>query len=135
MAALLGHRGRHVTTLEIDPSLAASARINLQRGGITNADVVVADGAGYLTGALQATEALAGPFDVIVLSGSVAAIPQRLLALLRVGGRLGTIVGNAPVMRATLVTRVDQDAWRTTQAWDTVAPRLLNFPEPSKFSF
>ncbi len=38
-------------------------------------------------------------------------------------------------MRATLVTRVAEDAWRTTQAWDTVAPRLLNFPEPSAFSF
>ena len=135
MAALLGHRGRHVTTLEIDPALAASARINLQRGGIANADVVVADGAGYLSGAFQSNETLAGPFDVIVLSGSVAAVPQALLALLRVGGRLCTIVGNEPVMRATLVTRVAQDAWRTTQAWDTVAPRLLNFPEPSKFTF
>ena len=135
MAALLGHRGRHVTTLEIDPALAASARINLQRGGIANADVVVADGAGYLTGELQHNEALAGPFDVVVLSGSVAAVPQALLALLRVGGRLCTIVGDKPMMRATLVTRVAQDAWRTTQAWDTVAPRLLNFPEPSKFSF
>ena len=135
MAALLGHRGRHVTTLEIDPALAASARINLQRGGISNADVVVADGAGYLSGAFQNNEALAGPFDVVVLSGSVAAVPQALLTLLRVGGRLCTIVGNEPVMRATLVTRVAQDAWRTTQAWDTLAPRLLNFPEPSKFSF
>lgn len=135
MAALLGHRGRHVTTLEIDPALAASARINLQRGGIANADVVVADGAAYGSGAFQTNEALAGPFDVVVLSGSVAAVPQALLALLRVGGRLCTIVGNQPVMRATLVTRVAQDAWRTTQAWDTVAPRLRNFPEPSKFSF
>ncbi|MFM9902016.1 MAG: protein-L-isoaspartate O-methyltransferase family protein [Polaromonas sp.] len=135
MAALLGHRGRHVTTLEIDPVLAASARINLQRGGIANAEVVVADGAGYLSGAFQNNEALAGPFDVVVLSGSVAAVPQAFLALLRVGGRLCTIVGDEPVMRATLVTRVAEDAWRTTQAWDTVAPRLLNFPEPSKFSF
>ena len=135
MAALLGHRGRHVTTLEIDPALAASARINLQRGGIANADVVVADGAAYGSGSFQTNEALAGPFDVVVLSGSVAAVPQALLALLRVGGRLCTIVGNQPVMRATLVTRVAQDAWRTTQAWDTVAPRLRNFPEPSKFSF
>ena len=135
MAALLGHRGRHVTTLEIDPALAASARVNLLRGGIVNSDVVVADAAGYLTGAFANDEALAGPFDVIVLSGSVAAVPQPLLAMLRVGGRLCAIVGNEPVMRATLVTRVAEDAWRTTQAWDTVAPRLLNFPEPSKFTF
>ena len=74
-------------------------------------------------------------FDAIVLSGSVAEVPARLLALLKVGGRLSAIVGDEPVMRATLVTRVGDKAWRTTQAWDTVAPRLLNFPEPSTFTF
>ena len=42
-----------------------------------------------------------GPFDVIVLSGSVAAVPPALLALLRNGGRLMGIVGNEPAMRAT----------------------------------
>ncbi len=131
MAALLGHRGQQVTTLEIDPALAATARINLQRAGIVNAEVIVADGAD----ALPATGPLAASFDVIVLSGSIAAVPQELLARLKVGGRLCAIVGNEPVMRATLVTRVAEDAWRTTQAWDTVAPRLLNFPEPSKFVF
>jgi protein-L-isoaspartate(D-aspartate) O-methyltransferase len=72
---------------------------------------------------------------VIVLSGSVAEVPASLLSMLKVGGRLSAIVGFEPVMRATLITRVAEDAWRTTQAWDTVAPRLVNFPEPSSFSF
>ena len=131
MAALLGYCGQHVTTLEINPALAAAARINLQRAGIVNAEVIVADGADTL----PATEAFARSFDAIVLSGSVAAVPQALLARLKVGGRLCAIVGNEPMMRATLVTRVAEDAWRTTQAWDTVVPRLLHFPEPSKFVF
>ena len=131
MAALLGHRGQHVTTVEIDPALAAAARINLQRAGIANAEVLLADG----SEPLPATGPLAASFDVIVLSGSVASVPQELLMRLKIGGRLCAIVGNEPVMRATLVTRVTEDAWRTTQAWDTVAPRLLNFPEPSKFIF
>ncbi|HEY8356946.1 MAG TPA: protein-L-isoaspartate O-methyltransferase, partial [Ramlibacter sp.] len=26
-------------------------------------------------------------------------------------------------------------AYTTTQPWDIVAPRLLNFPEPSRFHF
>ncbi len=64
-------------------------------------------------------------------SGYMAA----LLAMLKVGGRLSAIVGVEPMMRATLVTRVGEAAFRTAQAWDTVAPRLLNFPEPSKFNF
>ncbi|UUZ75076.1 protein-L-isoaspartate O-methyltransferase [Polaromonas sp. P1(28)-13] len=129
MAALLAHRAQQVISLEIDPTLAQTARDTLQKAGIYNAEVRTADGA-----AAQ-SEPLNGPFDVIVLSGSVAEVPASLRSLLKVGGRLSAIVGFEPVMRATLVTRVAEDAWRTTQAWDTVAPRLLNFPEPSKFNF
>ena len=127
MAALLGHRAQQVISFEIDTALAQTARGNLQKAGIYNAEVHNANGADPAM--------LKGPFDVIVLSGSVAKVPDFLLALLKVGGRLSAVVGHEPVMRATLVTRVGQAAWRTTQAWDTVAPRLLGFPEPSKFSF
>ena len=135
MAALLAHRGQHVISLEIDPTLAQAARDNLQRAGVYNAEVRTGDGAAKLAQAVSSNDPLRGPFDVIVLSGSVAEVPASLLSLLKVGGRLSAIVGFEPMMRATLVTRVGEDAWRTTQAWDTVAPRLLNFPEPSKFSF
>ncbi len=135
MAALLGHRAQQVTTLEIDASLAQAARANLQRAGMYNVEVRTADAAATLEPRTAANNGLNGPFDVIVLSGSVASVPPQLLALLRVGGRLSAIVGNEPMMRATLVTRVGEAAWHTTQAWDTVAPRLLNFPEPSKFTF
>ena len=127
MTALLAHRAQHVTTLEVDATLAQTARNNLQRAGIFNADVRVADGTD--------TAARQGQFDVIVLSGSVADVPAALLEQLKAGGRLSAVVGFEPVMRATLMTRVGQAAWHSTQAWDTVAPRLLGFPEPSKFSF
>jgi len=135
MAALLAHRAQQVITLEIDPTLAQTARDNLQKAGIYNAEVRTGDGAANIAQAVSSTDPLRGPFDVIVLSGSVAEVPASLLSLLKVGGRLSAIVGFEPMMRATLVTRVAEDAWRTTQAWDTVAPRLLNFPEPSKFNF
>jgi protein-L-isoaspartate(D-aspartate) O-methyltransferase len=127
MAALLGHRAQQVVSLEIDAALAQTARGNLQKAGIYNAEVRTANGADD-----HQSHDL---FDAIVLSGSVAEVPARLLALLKVGGRMSAIVGDEPVMRATLVTRVGDAAWRTTQAWDTVAPRLLGFAEPSKFSF
>ncbi|HXE21320.1 MAG TPA: protein-L-isoaspartate O-methyltransferase [Rhodoferax sp.] len=127
MAALLAHRAQRVVSLEINPELVQTARDNLQRAGIYNAEVREADGAhGILAEA---------PFDVIVLSGSVALLPQALLAQLKVGGRLATIVGEDPVMRATIVTRVGENDWRTLQPWDTLAPRLMNFPEPAAFVF
>ena len=135
MAALLGHRGGHVISLEINSDIAETARGNLQKAGIYNAEVRTGDGASKFTQSLSGSDPLKGPFDVIVLSGSVAVVPPDLLALLKIGGRLSAIVGDEPVMRATLITRVGEAAWRTTQAWDTVAPRLLNFAEPSRFSF
>ena len=127
MAALLAHRAQRVISLEIDPELAGTARANLQRAGITNAEVREADGAGGLP-----AEA---PFDVIVLSGSVAEVPRALLDQLKVGGRLAAITGFDPVMRATLITRTGEASFTTSQPWDTMAPRLAGFPEPSRFQF
>ena len=127
MAALLGARARSVVSLEIDPALAARARLNLERAGASNVEVRHADGAAGL--------AAEGPFDVIMLSGSVAQVPQALLSQLKVGGRLVAIVGDLPVMRATRVTRTAEGSYTTLQGWDTVAPRLANFPEPTQFRF
>ncbi|QGW83529.1 protein-L-isoaspartate O-methyltransferase family protein [Variovorax paradoxus] len=127
MAALLAHRAAQVLSLEIDPVLAARAAETLRQNGVANVEVRNADGAVPLP---------SGPsFDVIVLSGSVARIPQNLLGSLKVGGRLAAIVGEEPMMRAHFVTRTSESKWDTIQPWDTVAPRLLNFPEPSRFSF
>jgi protein-L-isoaspartate(D-aspartate) O-methyltransferase len=134
MAALLGHRAQKVISLEIEPALAAMARENLQRAGAFNVEVKDMDAAGLLKPGTH-DQSLDGPFDVIVLSGSVAEVPSALLSLLKVGGRLSAFVGSEPVMCATLVTKVSEQAFSQTQAWDTVVPRLLNFPEPSKFSF
>ena len=126
MAALLAHKAQHVTTLEIDPDLARLATANLKRAGVTNVSVVNADGARSLPAD--------GPFDVIVLSGSVAEVPEAVLGQLKVGGRLVAIVGQEPVMRALLVTRSANGLGRTV-LFDTVAQRLRNFDEPTKFHF
>jgi len=127
MAALLAHRAAQVLTLEIDPALAASAAETLRRNGVMNVEVRNADGSQPLP---------SGPtFDVIVLSGSVARIPQGLLGSLKLGGRLAAVVGDEPMMRAHFVTRSSEGKWDTVQPWDIVAPRLLNFPAPSRFNF
>ena len=72
MAALLAHKAQHVTTVEIDPELARLASENLKRAGVLNAT----RGRGRRR---RAGLAVDGPFDVIVLSGSVAEVPRALL--------------------------------------------------------
>jgi protein-L-isoaspartate(D-aspartate) O-methyltransferase len=130
MAALLAHRTQQVISLECRPELATVARTNLRNNGIDNVtvlDVSVADGAKGLP-----REA---PFDAIVLSGSVAEVPDALLQQLKPGGRLVAIVGDEPVMRARLFTRAAGNAFSQADLFDTVVPRLEGFAEPSRFSF
>jgi len=127
LAAVLAARAERVISLEVNPERATHARQKLQRSSVTNVDVRVADGSG---GA-----ASDGPFDAIVLGGSVAEVPQALLKQLKVGGRLIAIVGNEPIMTATLFTRTDEATWETRALWDTQAPRLQGFTEPSRFHF
>ena len=127
MAALLGHKAQQVHSLEIDAELAQMARANLRRAGVVNVNVLNVDGAQGL-----AAEA---PFDVIVLSGSVAEVPAELLAQLKLGGRLVAIVGQLPIMRATLFTHSSPNDFSRVELFDTVAPRLRGFDEPSRFRF
>ena len=127
MAALLAHRAQRVISLEMNPDLVKMARANLQRAAITNVDVREADGSQGLAGE--------GPFDVIVLSGSVFEVPPGLLTQLKVGGRIGAITGGEPVMRGTFITRTGDASYTTTQPWDINSPRLHGFPEPSRFTF
>jgi protein-L-isoaspartate(D-aspartate) O-methyltransferase len=127
MAALLAHKAQHVFSLEIRPALAATAAFNLRRAGISNVTLREGDGSSGLPGE--------APFDVIVLSGSVAEVPQALLDQLKLGGRLVAIVGQEPVMRATLITRVTAAQVKSEVLFDTVAPRLQGFAEPPPFRF
>ncbi len=127
MAALLGHQAQHVTTMEIVPELAKMASDNLKRASVMNVNVVQASGSRGLVAD--------APFDVILLSGSVAEVPAALLAQLKVGGRLAAIVGQQPVMRAMLFTRSGEQSFSSVDLFDTVAPRLKGFDEPTRFSF
>jgi protein-L-isoaspartate(D-aspartate) O-methyltransferase len=127
MAALLAHRARHVDTLEIDADLARFATENLARAEIANVTVRHADGA---------DPAINLPtYDVIVLSGSVPAVPERLLAKLSPGGRLAAIVGELPVMQAQVLTRAQGGGTTTRAVFETVAKPLRGFPAKSRFRF
>lgn len=127
MAALLAHRARHVTTVEISPELKALADQNLAANGVTNVTVELGDGAqGWANGA---------PFDVIVVSGSLPELPPALLQQLKVGGRLAVIIGQAPAMKAQLITRTGEAGYDTRTLFETSVKPLLLASQPSAFKF
>src|SRR5680860_1085054 len=94
--------------------------------GLANADIVAGD--------LLGGHAKAGPYDVIVMEGSVPDVPDKVLAQLKEGGRLVTVRTAAPNMRqgkAYLFVRVDDEA-RGVAHFDAGASPLPGFaPAPA----
>ena len=125
-AALLSRLAKEVVTLEINADRAEMARENLTDAGCTNVTVRVADG--------SKDTLPEGPFDVILLSGSVEVLPKELLSHLKDGGRLAAIVGQKPIMRYTVVSKQNGDI-TITEPWDIVVPRLQGFATAPRFAF
>jgi protein-L-isoaspartate(D-aspartate) O-methyltransferase len=126
MAALLGVHADHVWSIEIDPQLADTARENLRRAGVTNVMVETGNGLSGL--------AVHAPYDAIMVSGSVARVPQVLLDQLKPGGRLFAIEGAAPAMQAVLYARAG-DSFRRVAVFETVVASLLDAEPASAFAF
>lgn len=128
--ALLANLAQVVTAVEAEPELAAAARENLQALGLTNATVVEGD---LARGAPEA-----GPFDVILLNGSVPEVPDALLAQLKDGGRLVAVVagpqGRPRQGKATLFVKVDGEASGLPH-FDANARALPGFAPSPSFTF
>ena len=126
VTALLASQARHVYSVEINPSLLETARDNLARQDIMNVTLELGDAASDWP--------QHGPYDVIVLTGSVPLAPEAFKSSLRVGGRLFAVIGDSPAMVATLVTRTGDDSWTTESLFETDLPVLENAPQPERFS-
>jgi len=127
MAALLAHRARHVTTVEIQPEAAKLAQENLARAGVTNVTVEEGNGAnGWDKGA---------PYDVIAVSGGMPVLPETLLKQVKVGGRIGVILGEAPAMSFNIVTRTSETGYDTVKVFETNVKPLTGALAPSRFQF
>jgi protein-L-isoaspartate(D-aspartate) O-methyltransferase len=108
--------------------LKALAEQNLKTYGVSNVEVVQADGA-------QGWSGNGGPFDVIVISGSLPFLPDSFLQQIKVGGRIFATVGEAPVMSAQLITRVSEATFETTKLFETCIKPLRNALQSSHFKF
>lgn len=134
MAALLAHKARHVTSIEIAPELKAMAERNLSNYGITNVTTYLGDGAQGWAGT-SSSDGDTGSYDVIVISGSLPVLPDAFLKKIKVGGRIFAIIGEAPVMFGQLITREAETAYSTVNLFETNVKPLHNALTPSHFTF
>jgi protein-L-isoaspartate(D-aspartate) O-methyltransferase len=126
LTALLARRAKHVTTAEIHEDLLAAAAERLDRIAVKNVTLVTGDSARSPLGE-------AG-YDVIVLTGSTPELPPAFLERLNPGGRLFAVIGDAPVMKATVFTRRDGGIARV-EVFETLLKPLLNAQAPARFRF
>lgn len=131
MAALLAHKARHVTTVEIEPQLRDMARKNLADNGVTNVDVMLGDAAAGWEG----SGSNSAPYDVIVMSGSLPVLPDAFLKQIKVGGRIIAVIGEEPFMSAMKITRTSDSVYETVKLFETSIKPLRNAVGSSQFKF
>jgi protein-L-isoaspartate(D-aspartate) O-methyltransferase len=127
MTALLAHLAKYVYSVEIVPELSRGAGAKLAQCGITNVTLEIGD-------ASRGWDEHA-PYDVIAVTSSLPILPSKFQQSLAPQGRLFAVVGDAPAMRAMLITRIAQDAFRSKNLFETYIPPLRNALEPERFAF
>jgi protein-L-isoaspartate(D-aspartate) O-methyltransferase len=115
-----------VSSLEIHPDLADSARGNLAALGVRGVEVLDANALLFETGTR---------FDAIAVTASLPLYDERFARMLKIGGRLFIVVGEAPVMQAQLVRRTAEDSWSTQSLFETVIDPLVNAVRLPEFTF
>jgi len=126
MTALLAHLTDKVTTIEINEQLSRQAQEKLSAEGFNNITYIIDDASkGF---------AQYPPFDIIILTGSAAQLPDDFKQSLKTGGRLFAVTGTAPVMEASLITRVSSDQYTCEELFETEIPPLENISQAETFS-
>ena len=125
--ALLATLAGRVISVDLDETQQQRAAAVLAELGITNVEFRVLDG----------LHGLGDTFSAVYVGGSCPVMPEKLKKQLAEHGRMAVIVGEAPVMRATLVERTGSDTFSETVMFDTIAPALHNkaTPAPGAFRF
>jgi len=127
LTALLAKLAEQVISVDIEPELSQIAQQRLTQQNIQNVTLEIGDAA-------NGWDAHA-PYDVIVFTGSLPLAPDSVKQMLTIGGRLFAVVGEAPVMEATIIRRVIADGFKCDVLFETCLPPLNNAPQPEHFQF
>ena len=127
LTALIASQAANVVALEINAALNTIAAQRLAANNLNNVTLLVADGIkGHVENA---------PYDAIVYTGALELRPTEAENMLTIGGRCFAVIGQAPIMQATLTQRVSEQSFKRDVLFETCLPPLLNAPQAAKFSF
>ena len=127
MTALLAKLAGEVISVDCVAEFTEATRQKLKLHGFDNVLLETGDAAqGWPSQA---------PYDVIVLTGSVPRLAEAFRQQLKPGGRLFAVVGEAPVMEATLVSSPAPHVYRTDKLFELCVPTLSHALQPERFVF
>ena len=115
MTALLALSSEHVTSLDIHQDFTDNAIENLQENKICNTKCVCQDVFNY-----QSTD----KFDCIVATGSFNQVPEFLLNNIKDDGKIFAIIGDSPIMTATVITKGKDGKAHIETLFETVVKPL-----------
>jgi len=115
-AAILGTLAKEVVSIERIPEVARNARENLRAAGISNVEVVVADGTeGYAPSA---------PYDAIIVTAATPDIPEPLIEQLADGGRLVAPAGGRDLQTLVKLVKSGETLTRSSHGGVVFVPLL-----------
>lgn len=127
LTALLCKLGASVRSIELHENLAEHAKEHLTEEGIGNFILESGD-------ALAESWKPNSQYDVVVITGSVESISEKLKSRVNINGRLFAFVENNGVKTATLLTRFDEESWVTEMLFEAEVGALVS-PASSSFIF
>lgn len=123
-AAIIAHLAEAVVALEEDEAMVAEAQEALLAAGSDNAILH--------NGPLAEGAAAHGPYDVIVVEGGVAHVPDAILAQLKDGGRIAALFMEGALGEVRIgYKRGDHVSWR--MSFNASAPLLAGFGNAEVF--
>ena len=126
LTACLAKLGRHVDSVDINEDMTAMAEKNLQALGINNVNIT--------TGDASNTWEQKRNYDVIAITAAMKTIPESYKKLLKIGGRMFVVTGDAPAMTAYRVTRTEKNKWTTEELFETSIEPMIQ-PVKQIFTF
>lgn len=125
VTACLAKLGKHVDSIEYFEDFSKQAEVVAQQQGLKNIDFETRD---ILTNPL-----LTKQYDVIAITASMPSYIDLFEKHLTNNGRLFVIAGEAPVMHAKLITRIDEHGFNKTNLFETHLPPLIGMQAPELF--
>ena len=127
VTACLAALAKRVVSVEIHEELHREAAAKLADKGVANAELYIGD----VMGDWQPEQA----HDVVVVTGSVADVPEQFLGWVNPGGRMFVVRGHSPAMEALLMTRVGVTEWTVESLFETDLPALEGATPAQTFTF